>query len=279
MAMKLDAGEVGRQDLFSIYPEHVIVQESHNGRATPQSDEEVEALAASILEHGQLQPVVVRRVEGAKVQLVAGYGRHRAVELINSRQDTNKIKLKCTVLDLSEEEGFLRNLTENIDRSATTPIDDAHNQRKLREQYGWDEARIAAFYKKSVSYILSLRKTLRLAKPVQEKIAAGDMSVQAGLDLTELPEAERGPVLEEATQENGKVNGEVVRQAVRAKKIDEGGSKGRSLKELRKFFAEMTAEEGERDSVRTLCGKLGEYIGGGITDRQMQNALEKWCQS
>ena len=85
MVMKLDAGEVGRQDLFSILPENITVNQEDNGRAVPQSEDIVEALARSILEHGQLEPAIVRRIEGHKVQLVAGYGRWRAVCLRGSR--------------------------------------------------------------------------------------------------------------------------------------------------------------------------------------------------
>ena len=84
MAMQLNAGEIGRGDLFSILPENIVVNEAENGRAVPHSQEEIEALANSILTYGQQQPVVVRRIEDKKVALVSGYGRYKAVRHINS---------------------------------------------------------------------------------------------------------------------------------------------------------------------------------------------------
>ena len=49
MAMKLNAGETGRQDLFSIFPENIVVIPGENGRKEPHSQEEIESLANSIL--------------------------------------------------------------------------------------------------------------------------------------------------------------------------------------------------------------------------------------
>ena len=65
MAMKLNAGETGRQDLFSIFPENIVVNPGENGRKEPHSQEEIESLARSILEYTQLEPVVVRRIHKA----------------------------------------------------------------------------------------------------------------------------------------------------------------------------------------------------------------------
>ena len=140
MAMHLNAGEIGRADLFLILPENIVVNKADNGRAIPHSQEEIEALAHSIIDHGQQQPVVVRRIEDKKVALVSGYGRYKAVRHINAvlRPDV-PVKLQCKVVDCNPEEAFVRNIVENNERAATTPVDDAHNQRRLREEFGWPE--------------------------------------------------------------------------------------------------------------------------------------------
>ncbi len=278
MAMKLNAGEVGRTDLFSILPSEIVVVPSENGRATPHSQEVIEAFAASILKNGQLQPVQVRRIDNNRVQLVMGYGRHAAVTYINTvLQPDNPIKLRCVVCDASSEEAFIKNLCENLERSDTTPVDDAHNQRRLREQYGWTDAAIATFYSSSVSHISRLRKVLSLASPIQASIAAGDTPLQAALDLAELPEAEHAATLTAATNpDTGKVSAEVVRKVVRTKRIADGtgAGKSRSLKEVRDFFTFLTGPA-EAEPIRTLATSLLAYISGTITDEQMVIALDE----
>jgi ParB family chromosome partitioning protein len=276
MAMQLNAGEIGRGDLFSILPENIVVNEADNGRAVPHSPEEIEALANSILTYGQQQPVVVRRIEDKKVALVSGYGRYKAVRHINSvlRPDS-PVKLQCKVVDCNPEEAFVRNIVENNERAATTPVDDAHNQRRLREEFGWTDQRIADFYKKSVAYISQLRKTLRLPQPVQQAVARGDMAISAALDLVELPEPARQQAVAEATDRTtGRVDSEVIRKKVRDKKIENGRAKARTMKEVRTFF------EGQEEPgpIRELAESILDFLAGKITDRQMRHALENVCQ-
>lgn len=279
MAMRLNAGDTGRQDLFSIFPENIVVNPSENGRREPHSQEEVEALARSILEYTQLEPVVVRRIEDNKVQLVAGYGRWAAVRLINTvLLPGSPIKLQCKVMDMNAEEAFVRNLVENIERAATTPIDDAHNQRRLREQYGWSEAKIADFYKRSVSYISQLRKTLALPSEIQQGVAQGDIPLSAALDLAALPAQEQQAAVAEATDpDTGKVNTETVRRRVRERKIEAGGGKGRSVKEVRTFLDGL-AGSAESEPVRALAGKLSLFLSGRITDEQMAHAFRDFSK-
>lgn len=184
-------------------------------------------LANSILTYGQQQPVVVRRIEDKKVALVSGYGRFKAVKHINSvlRPDT-PVKLQCKVVDCNPEEAFVRNIVENNECAVTTPVDDAHNQRRLREEFGWTEQRIADFYKCSVAYISQLRKTLQLSQPIQQAVANGNMAVSAALDLVELPEAARPQAVAEATDPTtGKVDSEAIRKKVRGKRIENGQAK------------------------------------------------------
>lgn len=181
-------------------------------------------------------------------------------------------------MDLNPEEAFVRNLVENIERAATTPIDDAHNQRRLREQYGWSEVKIADFYKRSVAYISQLRKTLVLPTEIQQGVAQGNIPLAAALDLVDLPALEQKEAVAEATNpETGKVVAETVRKRVRDKKIEAGGGKGRSIKEVRTFFEELTGP-GESEAIRGLSEKLLLFLSGKITDKQMTNALEKYTK-
>lgn len=279
MAMKLNAGEVGRSDLYSFLPEHIVVDQKENARVVPHSDEEVEALANSIKEYGQQQPAVVRRIDGNKVQLVAGYGRWRAVTKLNQENPEKPLKLMCRVADLNAEEAFVRSIVENNERAATTPTDDAFAQRRLREDFGWSEEKIATFYKKSVSYVAQLRKLLQLSTPIQTEVSKGNLTVAAALDVAQLPETEREAVVSAAKDpETGKVDANTVRTKVREKKQQSGGAVSRTMREVRAYFEGQTGPA-ESESVRKLCDKILDYISGKISDQQMTNALNKYTKA
>jgi ParB/RepB/Spo0J family partition protein len=273
MSMKLNAGDVRKSDLFLIDPAEIVVDAAANGRASGHTDEEIEALAASILEYGQQQPCVVRRIAENRVQLVSGYGRYRAVSLVNSRQPDNQIPLRCTATVCNDEEAFLRNLVENNDRKSTTPIDDAHNQRRLREVFGWDDERIKKFYGRSITHLRQLEKLLTLDNETQAKVSGKKMSVQTALDLAELHQPERKATLEEATHpETGAVNGQTVRKVVREKAQATGGKKPRTLAEVRNYFDDLSGGDGPE---KTFCKTIVDFIAGKIGERKMKSALEE----
>jgi ParB-like chromosome segregation protein Spo0J len=185
------------------------------------------------------------------------------------------VKLQCKVVDCNPEEAFVRNIVENNERAATTPVDDAHNQRRLREEFGWTEQRIADFYKRSVAYISQLRKTLQLPQPIQQAVAGGKLAVSAAIDLVELPEAARQQAVAEATDRaTGKVDSEVIRKKVRDRKIESGQAKARTLKEVRTFFEEQHGP----GPIRELAESILDFLAGKITDSQMRHALENVCQ-
>ena len=306
MSMKLEAGDCKKGDLFSIFPQDIVVDPTKNTRKVPHTPEQVQALAQSILANRQQQPAVVRRIDGNRVQLVAGYGRWQAVNHINSiLQPDNPVRLQCKVSDLNEEEAFIASLVENLDRAETTPVDDAHAQRVLRETYLWEEERIAAFYRKSVSHLGKLREVLKLSTPIQKEVSDGNLSVDGAVALAKLPERERMDVVETTKDANGKVNAQAVdalaklpqgvredlvndhldsgepilpnqaRAAVRTVKQARGkrGPK-RNMKELAEFLEGMTGNAEQR-SCRKLAENLLAYIGGKISDEDMAKVMRE----
>ena len=278
MATRINAGTVSRGEVFKILPDNLIFDEKHNSRVVPHTDEEIEALARSIFENGQVQPILARKVEDDRVQVVAGFGRCRAVAYINKHfKPEQPFRVLVRVADINEEEAFVQSIIENEDRVSTTPIDQAHAQRRLRESFGWSEERIAEFYKKSVSYIGQLRKMLGLSAPLKEEVAKGNMPVATAVLVTSLPEAEREEVVAEAKKDDGKVDSEVVKKKVREKRIASGTDKvtALSVREIRKFLEEQTGPA-ERKSSRLLCEMFLEFIAGKKTEQQMSNALARY---
>ena len=270
MAARINAGDVGRGDVFFIDPQEIIVDEKLNGRWTPHDGEAVEGMAKSFEAEGQLQPVQVRKVADNKVQLVLGYRRHRAALLHNQRHPDSPMKLKCVVVTVNDEEAFRRNIVENKQRAETTPIDDAFNQRRLREEFGWTDARIAEFYSMTSSYVGLLKKLLILPTAAQLHVHKRELSVQAAAALADLPAGEQKQAL--ASRQPGESLSKSVVKQVREKKIARGGKQSRSLAEVRSFLEGLTGPA-ERPQVKELCGLLLEYIQGRLADDTMAQRL------
>ena len=270
MAARINAGDVGRGDVFFIDPQEIIVDEKLNGRWTTHDAEAVEDMAKSFEAEGQLQPVQVRKVADNRVQLVLGYRRHRAALLYNQRHADSPMKLKCVVVTVNDEEAFRRNIVENKQRAETTPIDDAFNQRRLREEFGWTDTRIGEFYGMTSSYVGLLKKLLILPTDAQLHVHKRELAVQAAAALADLPAGEQKQAL--AGRQPGESLSKSVVKQVREKKIARGGKQSRSLAEVRSFLEGLTGPA-ERPQVKDLCEMLLEYIQGRIADDTMTQRL------
>ncbi len=272
MASKIDAGDdVKRKDMFAINPVSITVDPELRGRSRPRSREEIKHMAENIAEVGQLQPCRVRRLQDKKVQLVAGYNRYQAVLFHNTEIDPgNPILLQCTVTTCNEKEAFLQNVTENAVRYPTTPIDDAQNQRKMREQYGMNNAAIAKFYNCSPNKPGQLEKLLLLDEKDQDKVHYGTLSVRAALDLLEIDPSDRA----ELEDEEGELDSEKVSEAKREKRAAQGKNTTKTIKAIRKFLTD-NKELHLAPAIRRFCGETLDWLNGKKGDKAMENAIER----
>lgn len=269
MAAKINAGDVGRSDLYFITPTEIQVDESVNGRWQPHDDASVAELVSSYETVGQLQPVQIRKVADNKVSLVMGYRRWKAAVKFNELHPDKPMKLKCVLSALNAEEALIRNIAENRERKETTCVDDAYNMRRLREEYGWADARIAEFYKVTAPYVSQLKKLLTLSLEIQRKVHSKALSLQAALALADLTETEQAEALKEAEAEGGTTTKAVVAK-VRKKKVSKGQKQSRSLSEVREYFESLT---GPAEPCKPLAELVLAFIGGGITDEDMTKGL------
>jgi ParB/RepB/Spo0J family partition protein len=194
MAMALNAGEIGRADLFFIDPDKIVL--GKNGRWDDHDEESIKVLADSYeMDGGQLEPVEVRRVEDKKVMLTMGFRRHAAALEYNRRHPDNPMKLKCVVVMTDDKDAFLRNITENRERKATSVVDDAFNQKRMREEFGMADAQIAARYRMDQSQVSKLKKLPVLREHILKLVHKGFISFDNAVDLADLSTAEQDEVI------------------------------------------------------------------------------------
>ncbi|MBR2795677.1 ParB/RepB/Spo0J family partition protein [Candidatus Saccharibacteria bacterium] len=133
----------------------------------------LEALAASIKEHGVLQPIVVTREEG-KYKIVAGERRWRASKIAGLD------KIPAIIRTLDSQNRLELSIIENAQREDLNAIELATAYAKLKTQFNLTAEEIAAKVGKSES---SIQNTLRLLNlpddvkktMVKEKLPEGIM--------------------------------------------------------------------------------------------------------
>lgn len=277
---------VGRFDGLTIDPADVVAAEGNNGRWAPHDDEAVNDLVRSYEEVGQLQPVVITRDHEKRPVLVAGYRRWKAAVRYNEKHPDAPIGLKCVLTTVNEEEAFQRNLIENLQRRETSPVDDAYNQRRLREVYGWADSRIAQFYRVSDTSVGRYKKLLTLSTDILKKVHSRELTVRAAVDLADLSPEDRREILAPApvptptppeagtppaTEVKAPTSAEVV-QKVKETKRSQGKRVVRTIGEVKAFFEERTGSA-ESEGMRRVAAAVLKLISGASTYDEVESDL------
>ncbi|NLT95698.1 MAG: ParB/RepB/Spo0J family partition protein [Clostridia bacterium] len=116
-------------------------------------------LAASIKEHGVLQPVIVRP-HGEGYQLVVGERRLRASKILGLE------KIPAVIKTLSDRDMTEIALIENIQRQDLNPVEEAKAYKKLMEEFGMTQEEIAKKLGKSRPFIANFLRILNLPQNI-----------------------------------------------------------------------------------------------------------------
>jgi ParB family chromosome partitioning protein len=148
-------------------------------------DAVLEELAASIREHGVLQPVLVTEtIDG--YQLVAGERRVRAARLAGLE------RIPALVRQLADRDQLEIALVENVQRADLDPIDEASAYRQLIDDFGLTQEGVADRVGKSRAAVANTLRLLDLHPEVQAAIAEGRISEGHGRALGGLaPDGQR----------------------------------------------------------------------------------------
>lgn len=133
----------------------------------------LEALAASIKEHGVLQPIVVTKEEG-KYKIVAGERRWRAAKIAGLK------KIPAIIRSLDSQNRLELSIIENAQREDLNAIELATAYAKLKTQFNLTSEDIAAKVGKSEQTIQNTLRLLTLPDDVKkimvkEKLTEGVM--------------------------------------------------------------------------------------------------------
>jgi len=129
-------------------------------------------LAASIKEHGLLQPLIVTRQGPERYQLIAGERRWQAARL------AGLATVPAIIKEATPQQTLEMALVENIQRADLNPLEEAAAFRQLVEEFGLTQEQVAERVGKSRVAVTNTLRLLRL--PAEVKQALADGTVQEG---------------------------------------------------------------------------------------------------
>ena len=261
--MSLDATK--RSDLLLIPMHLVAVDHSKNGRFDTQSN--IQSLASSIKQDGQLQAVVVKRVPKSDTyELIAGYRRYMAIQAINEELTQDQwLGIKATVASKNDAEIFLANITENHERKDLSPMDYAVQIRRLTEEYGWSQKQCADKYNRTPAWVSQHLSLTRLNLDIQQRVDRGlitftdavtmaanatsdeQREVSRAIEEAQAEAANEAPVPETATDKQKKEA-----KATATKKVKEAAKKAVAKAVKKAYVVPPSKKESKQKEVEAI---------------------------
>lgn len=143
------------------------------------NDESISALADSIKEHGLLQPIVVRPIDGG-YQIVAGERRWRACRMIGLSE------VPVVIKDFTDFETAQVALIENLQRENLNPIEEALGYQTLMDKFGMTQDAVSKTIGKSRSTIANSLRILNLPAEIKEMVRSGSITMSHAKALMSL---------------------------------------------------------------------------------------------
>lgn len=133
----------------------------------------IESLAESIREHGQLHPVVVEPLPDGRFRLIAGERRLRAIRDILGRKEIRATLKKAATDQISRR---ILQLVENNQRDNYDPFELAEEITSLQEITGWKDIEVARQLGVTRGWVSKQLSLLAAPAEIQEAIRRGEMA-------------------------------------------------------------------------------------------------------
>ena len=223
---------------------NAAIEDVHPGRMQPRGRMDAAALAelaASIREHGVLEPILVRKRPSGGFEIIAGERRWRAAQQAGLKD------VPIFVHDLGDEAAFEAALVENLQREDLNPMETARAFQRLVDDYGYTQETIATKVGKERSTVANALRLLKLPKDVVDLIETGDLSEGHGRALLSAPNVSSMKKLARTAVSKGWSVREAERQSRRLARADGAPA--------------TPKKEGKSTNVRDLENRLSRALG------------------
>ena len=139
----------------------------------------------SIKKNGIIQPIAVRKSKSTKepYEIVAGERRWLAA------QKAGLHEVPIVIMDLNDSETLEVAIVENIQREDLNVIEEAKGYKRLNEEFGYDQDKIAKLMSKSRSHVSNTLRLLNLPKDIIAMIEQGELTAGQARPLIGMPNA------------------------------------------------------------------------------------------
>lgn len=142
-------------------------------------------LSESIRANGLIQPIVVRRLDEHRFEIIAGERRYRASTLAELTE------VPVVIRDVTDAEAYELALVENIQREDLDPIEEARAYRHLADLQGLTQDAVARRVGKDRTTVANSMRLLKLPTEIQDAVAGGQLSAGHGRALLTCDPADR----------------------------------------------------------------------------------------
>ena len=220
------------------------------GRYQPRrnfDEDRLRELADSIVAQGMVQPIVVRRVDGDRYEIIAGERRWRAAQLAGLAD------VPVVVKDVDDQAAMAMALIENIQRDDLNPLEEATALHRLLNEFELTHQQVAQAVGKSRTTVTNLIRLLDLDPAVKAMVERGALEMGHARALLAL---------------SGRTQVEAANQvAAKGLSVRETEALVRRLNEPPKPAVEAPGREEDPD-VRRLVDDLTDRLGARVALQQ-----------
>ncbi|MFF2754491.1 nucleoid occlusion protein [Psychrobacillus sp. NPDC058041] len=145
-------------------------------------DAKIEELARTIHTHGVIQPIVIRKMDDDRYEIIAGERRFRAMSKLQWAE------VPAIIRNLSDKETASIALIENLQREELTAIEEAVAYQKLLKLHELTQEALAQRLGKGQSTVANKLRLLKLPIEIQEAIMKKELSERHARALMQIKE-------------------------------------------------------------------------------------------
>ena len=154
---------------YQLLPIHKVEPNANQPRQDF-DEEELQALADSIAEHGIIQPLTVRELNSGYYQIIAGERRWRAARIAGLSE------VPVVIIEADDKKAMELALIENLQRQDLNPVEEALGYKSLMDDYGLTQEDAAKRVGKSRPAVANALRLLNLNPEVLDKVRSGELS-------------------------------------------------------------------------------------------------------
>ena len=198
------------------------------------NEEKIKELSQSIKKNGMIQPIAVRKNSSSSepYEIVAGERRWLAA------QKAGLHEVPITILDLNDSETLEVAIVENIQREDLNIIEESKGYKRLHDEFGYDQDKIATMMSRSRSHISNTLRLLNLPKDIIAMLEQGELTAGQARPLIGMP------------------NASSIAEEIVAKKLSARSIESLKKKKTKSFTIDPNVFDAQREIERTIGLKV-----------------------